>query len=117
MMHREEKIEVVYRTLDWMDANPAKTTTGAPARDAHGKQCRPYREEAKCFCFLGRLIVEAGPDEGLTTNGALNRWFHDLHMSPRVVAYLNDKYSSARHRLPALRQFFDRHTGKGKEST
>lgn len=114
MMERAEKIETVYRTLAWMEANPDKTITGTLATDAEGKKCRPYKPEATCFCFLGRLVVEAGPDERLTTNPALHRWFRELYMSPRVVSHLNDLHARPKDRVKNLRAFFDRTIGPRK---
>lgn len=104
-MNLSEKIVVIERTLDWMDAHPEKTITGTLARCVSDGRCRPQHERADSFCFLGRLIVEAGPEEKLTTNTALERWFEDFYVRPGLISYVNDQFKDPAERLPYIRKF------------
>lgn len=55
---RAQRIGLLHKALDWLDANPEKHTFGALAEDQHGKSVEPNDPAATCWCVLGRMVVE-----------------------------------------------------------
>lgn len=109
-----EKTALLYQTLAWLEAHPDKAIRGALAINAEGEGVRPQNPNAECFCFLGRLCVEAGPEAHLTTNGALREWLADLDASPTILSFVNDSYSDTETRFHHLRYMIDNITHRIK---
>lgn len=55
---RAERVAVLHKALDWLDANPDKHITGTLAEDAKGEDVSPIDPTAECFCILGRMVIE-----------------------------------------------------------
>ena len=56
----EQRIALLHKALDWLDANPDKHITGTLAEDENGKSVEPDSPDAQCWCVLGRMVVEGG---------------------------------------------------------
>ncbi len=55
---RAQRIALMHKALDWLDANPDKHISGTLAENSDGETVEPNSEEAVCFCVLGRMVVE-----------------------------------------------------------
>lgn len=55
---RAQRIALLHKALDWLDANPDKHISGTLAENSDGETVEPNSEEAVCFCVLGRMVVE-----------------------------------------------------------
>lgn len=103
----EEKIATLHRTLDWLEANPDKATRGQLARDAEGDACDPHYPEAVCFCFIGRLVVEADikrPSYFGTYSDGVEAWFEPLGATYDLFMIKNDRTMNKEKRFKTLRK-------------
>lgn len=55
---RAQRIALLHKALDWLDANPDKHIAGTLAEDGEGNTVEPDAPEAQCWCVLGRMVVE-----------------------------------------------------------
>lgn len=99
-----DRITTLHRTLDWLEANPEKATRGQLARDEDGYACDPHGPEADCFCFIGRLIVEADIRLNETGYGdGVVGWFKPTGARYDRFMGENDRIASKELRFQTLR--------------
>lgn len=101
-----QRIVILERTLAWLEANPHRAITGALAIDKFGAATRPKWGE--CFCFLGRLCVEAEIDLELSPRGdafiidPLEQWLEPLGVCTEQFVAANDGSRNRQKRFDEL---------------
>ncbi len=63
MSKAETLKQAVAAACDWLEENRDNHITGALAKTASGKTCRPNSPEASCYCVLGRISHELNLDD------------------------------------------------------
>lgn len=102
-----EKIAILRRTADWLEANPEKALRGTLAQNDLRLPRSPLATDATCFCFVGRLIVEAGirPDDDLSYRNNITDWLAPFDASVGSFYTRNDSYFKLDDRVRVLRQY------------
>lgn len=105
-----EKIAILRRTADWLEANPEKALRGSLAQNDKLLARLPSDADATCFCFVGRLVVEAGigSDDDLSYRTNVRDWLAPLGSTPGSFYNRNDSHFTLPARLRALRGYIDR---------
>lgn len=108
----DEKITILHRTLDWLEAHPERAIRGAMAKDAEGDHCLPFDPEATCFCFVGRLSVEADLRGQVSGDFKLDvqEWLEPLNVTRGGLQSRNDSYFDQGIRFKALRSYIEQTT-------
>jgi hypothetical protein len=72
--------------------DPAKWTQGEYARDAYGKEVRPWSEDARCFCAFGAIQHVTKSEDSEVDYLLIKTCFNNFQMS---VLDLNDTHTHA----------------------
>lgn len=101
-----DKLAILYRTIDWMDAHPDNLLMGMAAENDLHEPVPPRSSEATCFCFIGRLCVEAdlGHHNTWDPKAYVNNWLQPFDVRASTFVLLNDTISEVPERLHALRR-------------
>lgn len=105
----DEKIAIMNRTVDWLEANPDNAIRGAMAKDKHGNHCSPFDPRATCFCFVGRLALNAdvrGQDTG-DFKIDIEHWLSSLRASRGDLQSRNDGNPNHGRRFHSLRSYIE----------
>lgn len=107
-----DRLAVLRRTLDWLEANPDRAIAYDMALDADDRQVNPDDPNAKCFCFAGRLCVEADVKLRRSDNGdfdlsPLRDWIVPLPTTVGALISCNDSAEDMEQRLVNLREYLD----------
>lgn len=103
-LNNDDRYAIMERTIDWMDENPERAIMGALARTEDGRATDPRDPEATCFCFLGRLCVEANlPRTTILNAVALERWLMPLPTTTVALVSINDGCIDIDTRIKELR--------------
>ncbi len=76
---RAQRVALLHKALDWLDANPDKHISGTLAKDSEGHTVEPDAPEAQCWCVLGRMVVEGGLEIAtffVPDTGEINKSFY-----------------------------------------
>lgn len=105
----DEKIAIMNRTVDWLEAHPEQAIRGAMAKDISGNHCLPFDEDAVCFCFVGRLAVEAGIHGQDTGDFKIDveHWLSSLRASRGALQSRNDSNPNHGRRFHSLRSYIE----------
>lgn len=109
----DERIAVMQRTLGWLETHPHNAITGFLAADNLGFPVSPHSEKADCFCFLGRLAVEAaiplepGPLGKSFYSGPFEAWLAPLGLTTGTIIAHNDGSRGVQKRFADLRHLIE----------
>lgn len=101
-----KKIDKLYDTLDWFDEHPERSITNRMALTGDGVPCDPFDLNAHCFCFAGRLAVEADIRQPHLLGHEIGMWLATISGSFYIMTRLNDS-TDLEDRFIRLRHYVD----------
>lgn len=104
-----EKLALLYRTLDWLEAHPDRAIMNNEATTHYGSTCDPLSNLAHCFCFIGRLQKETGV---ASTTSYFSDWLDEIGTYPSAFITINDQHAIPAERFAELRTYIN-DIGKG----
>ena len=108
-----QRIVIMKRTLDWLERYPRRATHGSLAVDDDGFPVLPHNPQAVCYCYLGRLCVEANIKLEMSPAGdaiivnPLENWLEPLGVSTDQLIAANDGNRDKNKRFADLRLLID----------
>lgn len=102
---KDDRYAIMERAIDWLDENPERAIMGALARTEDGRATDPRDPAATCFCFLGRLCIEADlPRQSYQNQYLLEVWLLPLPTTTNKLASINDGCIDIDTRVKELRE-------------